>query len=130
MRLSLISRIPIQHFLFLMPFIGFCLAALNDFYHNVVADYSATPLTKTYWGELNDFMYPTGIILLLLMILFKHLTNTLFRTELDAARISDMKKGTEAEQAFYHGSALIFFGGVLYMLIYVIFGSPFRQLLN
>lgn len=112
-----------------MPFIGFCLAALNDFYHNVVADYSATPVQTTYWEELTDFIYPTGIILFLLMVLFKHLTNILFQTESDAANIRDAK-GTDAEQAFYHGASLVFFGGVLYMLIYAIFGSPFRQLLT
>lgn len=125
---SLKGRLALPCFLFLMPVIGFCLAGFNDFYHNMVVDYTTAPLFTTLWDELRDFIYPTGVIGFFLLVLFRHLTNILFRTEVDGDKISEIQ--TEADKAFYHGGCLIFLGGMLYMLFYLQFGSLFRHLLT
>lgn len=125
MKHRLKGRLALEHFLFLMPFIGFCLAGINDYYHNVVADYSSTPMLTTLGEELADFIYPTGIFAFIFLVLFRHFANILFRTEFDGNKISDIKKGTEADKAFFHGGCLIFLGALLYMIFYTQFGSLF-----
>lgn len=127
---SLKGRLALPYFLFLMPLIGICLVGFNDFYHNVVADYTSTPMVTTLGEEVIDFIYPTGVIGFFILVLLRHLTNILFRTEFDGDKISDIKKGTEADKAFFHGGGLIFLGGVLYMMFYLQFGSLFRDLLT
>lgn len=84
---SLKGRLALPYFLFLMPVIGLCLAGFNDFYHNVVADYTSTPMVTTFGEELIDFIYPTGVIGFFLLVLFRHLTNILFRTEFDGDKM-------------------------------------------
>lgn len=89
--------------------LGLLLIFLSDIYTNLVKDYTHEPDITSFAYEFNDFLFPHGYILFLLIAFLFTLSRLIFDEKVEK-NVERMKNGSVADQAFLHGLSLMFIG--------------------